>query len=55
MRSRLTFLGDAFYDVVRHKTYPAVSLKRPGEKIKANFGLSEFVFNIEGMMDVRIP
>lgn len=46
--------GDAFYDVARGKLFPAVSLKRPGEKIKANFGQDPFVFDIVEMMTVRI-
>ena len=45
-------IGIAFHDVCRGRLYPAISLKRPDEKIKANFGQEPFVFNIDQLMRV---
>jgi len=48
-------LGDAFYDVCQGKMFPAISLKKPTEKVKANFGQEPFVFDIvQMMMDERL-
>ena len=47
----LTFLiGGAFQDVTKGKIFPSISLKRPSEKIYANFGQAPFVFNIDDMV-----
>lgn len=45
-------LGIAFRDVktANNKLYPTVGLKKPGDHIRANFGQSPFVFDINGMM-----
>lgn len=45
-------IGDAFYDVCQGKMFPAISLKKPTEKVKANFGQEPFVFDIVQMMMV---
>ncbi|KAF5016924.1 hypothetical protein F66182_11239, partial [Fusarium sp. NRRL 66182] len=43
-------IGTAFHDVARGKLYPAISLKKPGESIHANFGQTPFVYNIDDLM-----
>ncbi|KAI9758716.1 MAG: hypothetical protein M4579_002891 [Chaenotheca gracillima] len=43
------YLNTAFRDI-KGKLYPSVGMKRPGEHIRANFGQSPFVFDIDGMM-----
>ena len=48
------FSGTAFHDVVKGKLYPAVSLKKPGEYVRANFGQTPFVYNIDDLMRVRL-
>ncbi|KAK7403812.1 hypothetical protein QQX98_010409 [Neonectria punicea] len=35
-------IGTAFHDVIRGKLHPAISLKKPGEYIRANFGQTPF-------------
>jgi hypothetical protein len=45
-------IGVAFQDVTKSKLYPAVSLKRPGELVKVNFGQYPFEYNIDDMMKV---
>lgn len=45
-------LGTAFRDI-KGIFYPSVGMKRPGEHIRANFGQSPFVFDIDSMMAVR--
>lgn len=47
--------GTAFHEIARGKNYfPAVSLKQPGECIRANFGHTPFVYNIDDMVRVWI-
>ncbi|GKT99764.1 spry protein [Fusarium langsethiae] len=43
-------IGTAFNDVSRGKLYPTISLKKPGEFVRANFGQTPFVYNIDDMM-----
>ncbi|KPM44768.1 hypothetical protein AK830_g1819 [Neonectria ditissima] len=43
-------IGTAFHDVIRGKLHPAISLKKPGEFIRANFGQTPFVYNIDDLM-----
>ncbi|KAM5369583.1 hypothetical protein ACJZ2D_008942 [Fusarium nematophilum] len=43
-------IGTAFHDVTRGKLYPAISLKKPGEYIRTNFGQTPFVYNIDDLM-----
>ncbi|RGP81689.1 hypothetical protein FLONG3_176 [Fusarium longipes] len=43
-------IGTAFNDVGRGKLYPTISLKKPGECIRTNFGQTPFVYNIDDMM-----
>ncbi|RSM17405.1 hypothetical protein CDV31_003821 [Fusarium ambrosium] len=43
-------IGTAFHDVVRSRLYPTISLKKPGEFIRANFGQTPFVYNIDDLM-----
>ncbi len=50
--SLCSILGNAFRDV-KGKLYPSIGMKGPGEEIKANFGQTPFVFDIDGMMAVR--
>lgn len=37
---------------MKGKLYPTISLKRPGEYVRVNFGQSPFVFNINAMANV---
>ncbi|KAI1878720.1 hypothetical protein JX265_002897 [Neoarthrinium moseri] len=43
------YQGIAFRDV-KGKLYPVVGMKRNGEHIRANFGQTPFIFDIDGMM-----
>ncbi|KAH7192955.1 uncharacterized protein B0J16DRAFT_67590 [Fusarium flagelliforme] len=43
-------IGTAFHDVARGKLYPTISLKKPGDYIRANFGQTPFVYNIDDQM-----
>ncbi|KAM0552484.1 hypothetical protein ACHAPJ_007812 [Fusarium lateritium] len=43
-------IGTAFHDVARGRLYPAISLKKPGEYVRANFGQTPFVYNIDDLM-----
>ncbi|KAJ9156493.1 SPRY domain-containing protein [Pleurostoma richardsiae] len=43
------YLGNAFREV-KGELYPSVGLKKNGEHIRANFGQTPFVFDIDGMM-----
>lgn len=47
-------LGTAFHDVARGKLYPTISLKKPGDYIRANFGQTPFVYNIDDQMRVGL-
>jgi len=50
-RSILTFLaGTAFTGLKNAELYPSIGIKKPGEHLRANFGRSRFVFDIDGMM-----
>ncbi|PSR87304.1 CTLH/CRA C-terminal to lish motif domain-domain-containing protein [Coniella lustricola] len=42
-------LGQAFAEV-KGKLYPSVGLKKPGEHIRVNFGQTEFIYDINGLM-----
>ena len=44
--------GGAFQDV-KGKLYPSIGMKRPGEHVRANFGQTSFVFDIDRMVAVR--
>ena len=47
-------LGNAFRDLKALKLYPAVGMKKhAGAQIRANFGQTPFVFNIDEMVAVR--
>ncbi|KFA75635.1 hypothetical protein S40288_05948 [Stachybotrys chartarum IBT 40288] len=43
-------LNVAFHDIAKGKLYPAVSLKKPNEQIRANFGESPFMYNIDDIV-----
>ncbi|KAF4996526.1 hypothetical protein FGRMN_4455 [Fusarium graminum] len=43
-------IGTAFHDVTRGKLYPAISIKKPGEAIRVNFGKTPFIYNIDDLM-----
>lgn len=43
-------LGTAFTGIKTDKLYPSVGMKKPGEHIRANFGKSPFMFDIDGYM-----
>lgn len=45
------WIGNAFQDLSRGKLYPSISLKKPGEVIKTNFGQEPFVYNIGDAME----
>ncbi|KAG5953836.1 hypothetical protein E4U53_001909 [Claviceps sorghi] len=44
-------LGTAYNDVTRNWIYPAISLKKPRERVTVNFGQSPFVFDIDVLMN----
>lgn len=46
--------GTAFKDIKGEFLYPSIGMKKPNEHIKANFGQTPFVFDIEGMIEVWI-
>ena len=49
---RLTLrTGVAFSGIKGDKLYPSVGVRKPGEHLRANFGRTPFVFDIERMMD----
>lgn len=52
MTDCVSCVGNAFSDINRAKLYPTISLKKPGEAIKANFGQEPFVYNIGDAMEV---
>ncbi|OJD25916.1 hypothetical protein ACJ73_02714 [Blastomyces percursus] len=46
------FLGDAFRELRNVKLYPAVGVKKqPTTHLKANFGQSPFIYDIDGLME----
>jgi hypothetical protein len=49
----LTSVGVAFREI-KGKLFPSVGMKKSGEHVRVNFGQSPFVFDIDGMMLVRI-
>lgn len=46
-------LGTAFRDLRSDRLYPAVGMKRPNEHLRANFGQSEFVFDIDSLVEME--
>ena len=46
--------GNAFRDLKDIKLYPSVGAKRPGAQLRVNFGQKPFLFDIDGMMAVRL-
>jgi hypothetical protein len=42
--------GVAFTGLKNTEYYPSIGIKKPGEHLRANFGRSRFVFDIDGMM-----
>ncbi|RDI81066.1 hypothetical protein Vi05172_g8982 [Venturia inaequalis] len=46
-------LGTAFGNVNSDRLYPAVGMKRPNEHLRVNFGQSEFVFDIDSMIEME--
>ena len=47
----MTIIGVAFSGIKGDKLYPSVGVRKPGEHLRANFGRTPFVFDIERMMD----
>ncbi|KAG5923011.1 hypothetical protein E4U42_005077 [Claviceps africana] len=45
------YIGTASHDVTRSKLYPAISLKKPRERVTVNFGQTPFIFDIDVMMN----
>lgn len=43
---------DAFTNITKSKLYPAISMKRSGEHVRANFGQTPFVYDINQFMKV---
>lgn len=52
--SQSIHLGNAFRDLKNVSLYPSVGMKRPQAHLSVNFGQKPFVFDIDGMMVVRI-
>lgn len=44
-------LGIAFRDIKQDRLYPVVGMKKPGETLRANFGQTPFVFDIDSMVE----
>jgi hypothetical protein len=44
------FTGTAFTGLKNTEYYPSIGIKKSGEHLRANFGRSRFVFDIDGMM-----
>lgn len=51
------FLGEAFQGIKLERLYPSVGIKKPGEHVRANFGQTPFVFDIDTFLEVsrRLP
>jgi hypothetical protein len=47
--------GTAFTGIKSANLYPSVGMKKPGEHLKVNFGQTQFVFDIDSLVDVSIP
>ncbi|KAF4553504.1 SSH4-like protein [Elsinoe fawcettii] len=46
------FLGEAFHGIKPlDRLYPSVGIKKPGEHLRANFGQTPFVFDIDHMIE----
>ncbi|TLD38310.1 ran-binding protein [Venturia nashicola] len=45
--------GTAFGSIKSDRLYPAVGMKRPNEHLRVNFGQSEFVFDIDSMIEME--
>ncbi|KAF2219081.1 concanavalin A-like lectin/glucanase domain-containing protein [Elsinoe ampelina] len=46
------FLGEAFHGIKPlDRLYPSVGIKKPGEHLRANFGQSPFVFDIDSLIE----
>ncbi|KAF2494087.1 Ran-binding protein-like protein [Lophium mytilinum] len=43
-------IGVAFRDIKHEKLYPMVGMRKPGETLRANFGQTPFVFDIDSMV-----
>lgn len=46
--------GETYNDFSKIRLYPAISLKKPGEEVRVNFGQSPFIFDIDGMVKVSL-
>jgi hypothetical protein len=45
--------GTAFKEIKSDRLYPSVGMKKPGEHLRVNFGQSPFVYDIDGLVQVR--
>ena len=46
-------LGKAFDGIKGSELYPSVGIKKPQEHLRANFGQTPFIFDIDSMIEVR--
>jgi Ran-binding protein 9/10 len=45
--------GTAFTNIKGDRLYPSVGMKKPSEHLRVNFGQSQFVFDIDSLVEVR--
>jgi hypothetical protein len=45
-------VGTAFTGIKSGNLYPSVGMKKPNEHLRVNFGQSQFVFDIDSLVDV---
>lgn len=49
------YVGNAFRELRSVKLYPSVGMKKqPGSQLRTNFGQRPFMYDIDGMMKVRL-
>jgi hypothetical protein len=49
----MAITGTAFSNIRSDRLYPAVGMKRPNEHLRVNFGQSEFVFDIDSLVEME--
>lgn len=46
--------GDAFHGIKTDKLFLSVGIKKPGERLRVNFGQTPFVFDIDKYMEASL-